>query len=272
MAEIQFDTISWTRDANNDIMPLLTPKPFNYPAEDEVLLDIVYGFDDQFTGSLVSGPPPTPPLLTVEDLGGGVARFTISGSTAGSSNKVFIRAATATVWGAAPVVTIAGDGSADATIDPGPYLGKVQSHLAEIFSPSSNEPVLFHLQDAATGYTRSEFGDEFEGCVVPEMLAAFGEPTTYLRGVQSIALAGIQGDAIMANDPATGVDLQLGDASWEFSADDLDFGAGPIVPRAKDQIITAKGEVYIVIEAGVLDAEQIMWTIPCKRSDYKEMA
>jgi hypothetical protein len=50
MAEIQLDAISWTRDGNNDIMPLLPPKPFNYPAEAVVQFPVVYGYDDQYTG------------------------------------------------------------------------------------------------------------------------------------------------------------------------------------------------------------------------------
>lgn len=271
MAEIQFDTISWTRDENNDIMPLLPPKPFNYPAEEEVAFPVVFGYDDQYEGTLIAVFPPNMPTLSVEDLGGGVARFTISGADAGTSNKVYARMATATSWPVAATVTISGNGSADATLTAGPYLAKVLSYAGAAASPSSNEPVLFHLVDVAAGYDRSDFGDTFKADAIPAFFSEFGEMITYLRGVQSVALAAIQGDAITANDPSTGIDVSLGNGSWEISADELDFGSGPIVPKAQDQVITLKGEIWTVVESGVLDAEQLIWTIPVKRCEYKEL-
>jgi len=271
MAEIQFDNYSWTRDENNDIMPLLPPKPRNYPAEPDVAFPVVYGEDNQYVGELIAGAPPVQPTLTVEDLGSGIARFTISGSTPTSSNAVYVRVATGIVWGASPVVTIIGDGSANATLDPGPYLARVRSSLLLAVSPASNEPVLFFLQDPDAGYTRSKLGEDFLEGVMPSMLTEFGEPLTYLRGVESVELVGIQGDIITANDAATGIDVSVGDASWEVLADDLDFGSGPIVPKAQDQIISSTGEIFVVVESGLLDSEQIMWTIPVKRSEYKEL-
>lgn len=267
---LDFDTLHWEL-TGGILRPINPPKDINYPAVDDVAFPVVFGYDDQFMGTLIAGFPPAPPTLTVEDLGGGVARFTISGSTVGTSNQVYIRSTTATAWGASPVVTIAGDGSATATIDAGPYLAKVQSHLAGAVSPANNEPVLFHLQDAASGYTRSAFGTEFMESVKPELLTAFGELVQYLRGVQGVEVVAMQGDIITTNDPQTGIDISVGDASWEISADDLDFGSGPIVPKAQDQIISSTNEVYVVVEAGVLDSEQMFWTIPVKRSDYKEL-
>lgn len=225
-------------------------------------------------GNPAGACPPSPdlPLLTVEDLGSGAVRFTISGSSVGSSNRVYARSVTSSTWPTSPTVTIAGDGSEDTTLDPGAYLAKVQSELSGIVAPASNEPVLFHLVCPEAGYDRSEFGEEFMACAIPEFLAEMGEPVTYLRGVEAVELAAIQGEVLMANDDQLGVDVQLGDGSWEIAADHLNFGSGAIVPKAQDQIRTEKGEIYIVVEAGVLDAEQLMWTIPTKRADYKDLS
>lgn len=272
MAEIQFDAISWTRDGNNDLMPLLPPLPFNYPENDEVEAGVVFKYDNSGLGTLTPGSgAPTMPILTVTDMGSGVARFTISGADAGTSNKVYARMATAISWPIVATVTIPGNGSADAILASGPYLAKALSYAGSAASPSSNEPVIFHLVDVAAGYDRSDFGDTFKADAIPVFFAEFGEMITYLRGVQSVALAAIQGDAITANDPSTGIDVSLGNGSWEISADELDFGSGPIVPKAQDQIITLKGEIWTVVESGVLDAEQLIWTIPGKRCEYKEL-
>jgi hypothetical protein len=170
-----------------------------------------------------------------------------------------------------PAVTITGNGTADAALTPGAYLAKVQSELGLATSPADNEPVLFNLVDVAAGYDRSAFGTMFVDDALPQFFEAFGETIGYRRGAEYVSLAGIQGEAVTGNDSNTGIDVVIGDASWEVSADDLDFGAGPIVPKAQDQISTAKGEIYVVVEAGVLDAEQLIWTIPVKRSEYKEL-
>jgi hypothetical protein len=226
---------------------------------------------DDTVGTLDVGSLPDQPTLSVVDLGSGSVRLTISESTAGSVTRIYVRGATSSAWPTTPTATISGDGSADVSLGAGPYLAKGQSEFNTLVSPLSNEPVLFHLLDAASGYDRSDFGTEFREEVMPEMLDAFGESVTYRRGVQAVSLTAIQGDVMTANDTATGIDVAVGDGSWEIVADQLDFGSGPIVPKAHDQIITAKGEVYSVVEAGALDSEQMAWTIPVKRSEYREL-
>ena len=271
MAEIQFDAISWTRVVNNDIMPLLPPKPFNYSAPGDTRFGTVYGHDNQYTGTLSADAPPSTPTLAVEDLGGGVARVTITGASVGTTNRIYARPAGDALWPVLPAATIAENGTADATLTPGAFLGKVQSALGFATSPAANEPVIFNLVDVAAGYDRSEFGELFVADALPQFFEAFGEAIGYRRGVQFVEVTGIQGEAVTANDSNTGVDVVIGDASWEISADELDFGSGPIVPKAQDQISTKKGEIYVVVEAGVLDAEQLIWTVPVKRSEYKEL-
>jgi hypothetical protein len=216
------------------------------------------------------GATPDSPTLTVTT-SGGTATFTIAGSTAGSANAVYIRVATTATWNATATVTITGDGSASAALDPGPYLAKVQSTVGDAMICASNEPVLFYVVDPDAGYTRSAFGTEVVDCMLPELLENFGEAVTYRRGIEAVSLSAIQGDVLMVNDQTTGIDMPLGDASWEIAVDDLDFGAGSITPRVQDQIITTTGSIFVVVEPGTLDSEQVMWTIPVKRVDYKEL-
>lgn len=289
--ELQWDAVYWELSGSelsprNPPLPVAPRADVRYgaphldglgrlvlPAVGNVAFPVGYGTDGtELVGTLIAGFPPTPPLLTVSDLGSLLAQFSVAGSTPGSSNQVFIRKATELAWPTVPVATIAGDGTATYTVDAaGPYLAKVQSHLAGAVSPASNEPVLFYMVDVDAGYTRSDFGDEFDATVNGELLEAFGEPLTYRRGIETVTLVGIEGEGIQVRDPATGADFVVGDGSWEIDADDLDFGAGPIVPRTQDQIITAKGEIWIVLGTGTLDAEQLFWTIPVKRGEYKEL-
>lgn len=289
--DLTFDAIYWQRSGDNisPRHPALPVAGREYvregvphldglgrdvlPPENRTAYGEGYGTDGtEFVGTMTGDTPPEQPGLAVEDLGGGFARLTISGSTVGTTNDIYIRLATATEWPSTPTETIAGDGTSDIMLGAGPYLAKVMSRLLTSASPGALDPVLFFLADASAGYTRSAFGEEWAEHARPALLEACGEPVTYRRGIQTVSVVAIQARAVHARDMATGVDLELGDCSWEIDADDLDFGAGPIVPKAQDQVITAKGEVYVVVEAGALDAEQVFWTIPVKRNEYKELA
>lgn len=54
-----FDTL-WQQDEICDLMPLGEPRDLNYPVEEDVRKNVVYGFANQFVGELV-------PILTEFD-------------------------------------------------------------------------------------------------------------------------------------------------------------------------------------------------------------
>lgn len=268
--DLQYDALHWKLDGT-DLSPLATPKAILYPEEADVRLDTVYGYDGQYVGTMTYGIQPDSPTLSATDLGSGSVRITVSGSSDGSETDLYVRGATETDWPTTPSATVTGDGSVDLALGAGPYLLRARSRIGEASAAAENEPLLFHLQDASAGYTRSAFGQEFLSDALPELLSAFAEPITYRRGAQAVELVAMQGSIVTTQDTQTGIDVPVGDASWEISADDLDFGSGPIVPKAQDQILSATGEVYVVVAAGTLDAEQLLWTIPVKRSEYREL-
>ena len=80
MAEIQFDTISWTLDGNNDIMPLLPPKAFNYPAENLVVAPTVYGYDNQYEGIFYHEPGLAADVRVADNREGSTARVHVENS------------------------------------------------------------------------------------------------------------------------------------------------------------------------------------------------
>ena len=250
------------------------------PAAAHVEADYHYDDADSVVGTFAGGgSAPAMPLLSVEDRGAGVARFTISGSADGSTNRLFVRAANIAAWPEDPMAEIAGDGSADVILGAGAYIVKVLSEKGGITSPASNEPILFYLQDPDAAYQRSEFGQECNERDMALFLKEFGEPIQFVRGVQIVStilsgtpLLGIPRKVITVRDVTTGADIPIGDSAWKLPADLIDFGSGPIVPRAQDQIIDSMGNVYVVVDAGTLDAQKIFWLVPTKRSEYKELS
>jgi len=89
MVDISLDTIHWGVDGLGDYYPLATPLPMNYPLEMYVLEGIVYGYADQFLGTLVAGGHPNPILSMVvnEDDTGIIA--TRSNVTVGATDALW---------------------------------------------------------------------------------------------------------------------------------------------------------------------------------------
>lgn len=54
MSDVSFDILTFEVNSSGALTPRAQPLPINYPLETEVEKDIVYGYEDQFTGSLVS--------------------------------------------------------------------------------------------------------------------------------------------------------------------------------------------------------------------------
>ena len=159
MAEIQFDAISWTRDGNNDIMPLLPPKPFNYSAENVTLAGTVYGYDNQYLGSLIALPQtPIPTLVAADAHNGGDATFTITGSDPTAVNAVYIA-----WWGQNGnqawqlVGSRTGNGAVTGNYPVGLYACKVVSTMPDAGSATGNGN-LFYLTNL-TNITRIRIRD-----------------------------------------------------------------------------------------------------------------
>lgn len=57
------DTVYWGVDDDGDYYPLETPLPLNYPTEENVLDGVVFGYDDQYEGTAISGTRPDEPIV-----------------------------------------------------------------------------------------------------------------------------------------------------------------------------------------------------------------
>jgi hypothetical protein len=99
MAEIDLDAIHWTTDGDGDLMPLLPPKPFNYPDEIDVALSVVYGYDDQYLGTFdPAAHIPSSPVIVATDLRNGAGfslEITVDALT---TNDVEVRMVGVAAW------------------------------------------------------------------------------------------------------------------------------------------------------------------------------
>lgn len=129
MAEIDLDNIHWTVDGNGDYMPLIPAAPYNYPDEAAVLQGIVFGYADQYLGTLdASAQVPVPTVSAVDSQNGRQAVVTVSDALVGSTNDVYI-----TWWGQNGVQewqlagSVTGDGTLTVSRPIGLYGVRVQS-------------------------------------------------------------------------------------------------------------------------------------------------
>lgn len=215
--------------------------------------------EGQKTGTLASGDaPPTAPAIVVES---GVA--TVSGADAGTTNTVYVLASDGEAWSAAGSVT--GNGDVDLSgLAAGVYWPKVRSDNGAGYVETVGSP--FGISDAAAEYSRSDFGDDFLS-EADHFFSEFGETITYMRGSRIATLTAVRGSAQSEYVDDAGYALAVGDASWSFRADDLDFGAGPVEPRLRDQIRTSRGEIHRVLHPGRFDGEAIYRTVPTSRKE-----
>ena len=245
MAEIQFDAISWTRDGNNDIMPLLPPKPINYPAEDQVEAEVVYGYDYQYTGTAEAGDQPAAPTLTfLDNFDGATVLVTVAGSTPGTTNTVYARAE---VNGGAPllIATISGDGSATATLpSPGSYLAYVLSTTA---ANRENIGVGFFSVTAGTGETESLFETTAAAPAREVFYNVFGLPVMYQRGAMQTVLRAIPSDSASKYSELTGFEIETGSKDWTLRSADLVMGGGRIQPKRGDTIRDNIGNLWQIL-------------------------
>jgi len=118
------------------------------------------------------------------------------------------------------------------------------------------------------GYNRSTFGADFQNVDLKFIQKDVRLDATYKRGLSTVDLEVVRGAAVTNYDDRAGVDIAIGDGSFWIKADLLDFGSGPFAPEMHDQIHTANGDVYEVLDPGRLDAENILWSVPVVRVDY----
>ena len=85
--------IFWELDALDDIMPRDPPLPYNYPIEDVVLEDVVYGFLEQFRGTLRCGEGESPetPVISVQGFTEGSVTIAVADVPAGCRAYVLYR-------------------------------------------------------------------------------------------------------------------------------------------------------------------------------------
>ena len=169
MAEIQFDTISWTLDGNNDIMPLLPPKPFNYPDVIDVRNGTIFGYDLQYTGTMSPGTfGAAANVHGIGNSGGTSATFTVSASPSPTaSNEVFYSryAADNLTLNWISAGTVVGNGTITINLVENVYVCKVQTtqvgtigmqlgNVFTLFDSLDTRRVQRIIEDAARNFVR----------------------------------------------------------------------------------------------------------------------
>ena len=72
MSEISFDAIHWGVAGDGSLRPRAVPAPLNYPEPPNVLQSVVYGYENQYTGTLESsGQSPATPIIMSATKGDG---------------------------------------------------------------------------------------------------------------------------------------------------------------------------------------------------------
>ena len=199
---------------------------------------------------------------------GGQVIFSVSGSTSGTLNQVYVRPAAQISWPATPAATISGDGSAQVSLPPGVYHARVISVHDTQEAPGRYDPVVFAVANPHAQNTRSEFGEKF-ALEAQAAMIEMGEPITYRRSALSVELIGIRHTQDTSRGEV-GVRYLQDSTIWDIYCDDLNFGDGPAQPMIHDQIMTATGETWIVIADGERDGESIFWRVPCRRNEHVE--
>jgi hypothetical protein len=153
------DQISWTTDENGDYMPLIPPKAFNYSAQNVTLAGTVYGYDNQYLGSLDVAPQVTVPTVNaVDSRDGQHAVVTVTGADAGTTNIVAVG-----WWGQNGIQewmtagTLTGNGSVTIDKPQGLYACRVNSSLVG-YGSVYGMGNLFYVSDA-TNLTRVRIRD-----------------------------------------------------------------------------------------------------------------
>ncbi len=95
MTALDLDTIHWEETVEGHYRPRTDPADINYPAEDDVENGVVYGYEDQYEGTLpATGESPDAPSLDALIAGDGQLTVTVSLNDAGEPAYVLYRTAT----------------------------------------------------------------------------------------------------------------------------------------------------------------------------------
>jgi hypothetical protein len=96
MTALDLDAIHWQETAEGHYMPRTAPADINYPSEDDVENGVMYGYEDQYEGTLpATGESPDAPSLDALVVGDGQLTVTVSLNDAGEPAYVLYRTATA---------------------------------------------------------------------------------------------------------------------------------------------------------------------------------
>ena len=87
-------------------------------------------------------------------------------------------------------------------------------------------------------------GDNITGWLHPRLTTECSAPITYLRGSDSVSInATWQKNVRMVSDGAGNTKIERPDATFDFDATALNFGAGQVEPDADDEIQAVFGSV-----------------------------
>jgi len=139
MSAIDFDNIHWEEDASGDIRPRATAVPLNYPVENDVALDVVYGYEDQFVGNLsASGYIPDQPRIRIHNNFDNTATCTIYESDPAATTTLYIFLRHGGVLEAFSAGSRTGDGTITIEQPNGEYIGYAISEISGVKSLPSN--------------------------------------------------------------------------------------------------------------------------------------
>ena len=136
---VGYDLIHWEYDANDDLQPLEEAADIGYPDEDEVEYGVVFGYEDQYTGTLSGGGAvPTTPSIRIRNNQDDTATATISGADAGTTNTVYIFLRHGGVLELINAGSRTGNGTVGITKPEGEYIGYAVSTLDNVNSLPSD--------------------------------------------------------------------------------------------------------------------------------------
>jgi len=88
---LSYDFVYWEENGDGDLRPRTTAVDIGYPTEAQTEFGVVYGYEDQFTGTLSGGGPvPSTPSIRILSNLDGTATATISNSDDDATNTVWV--------------------------------------------------------------------------------------------------------------------------------------------------------------------------------------
>lgn len=136
---LAYDFVYWDVDGNGDLYPRATPADINYPTVDQTEFGVVFGYENQYTGTYVGGGArPDQPSVRIHNDQDGTGTATVSNGDDDATHRLFIFLRHGGVLELIEAGSRTGNGDIEFDKPEGEYIGYVIGDRDNILSLPSN--------------------------------------------------------------------------------------------------------------------------------------